>query len=416
MAAGARAKEAFNLVHPDDYAAHGYPHDIWTRLRREDPVHWYEQPNADGIPFWAVTRHADITIVGKRPETFLNGPRLVIGHEPERPQDEFPATLIQMDNPKHSTYRNLISHRFRPAALRRMHEDIERIGKEIVDALVEETDSGECDFVQRVSAPLPIAVIAWMLGVPKSDWNLLFEWTNRTIGAGDPEYQEAGKTRDETARGAMIEIFTYFTKLVEEKKKKPADDLVTVFTQARVDGEPLPFMDVLALCLIIVIAGNETTRNATSGGMLAFIQHQDELRKLQRNPKLLPSAVEEVVRWVSPIIHFARTASRDLELRGKKIKKGEALALFYPSANRDEQIFEDPFAFRIDRHPNRHLGFGVGEHFCLGAHLARLELQVAYKHLLPRIEEIELAGPVDRLHSSLVGGVKHLPIRYRLKR
>jgi cytochrome P450 len=220
----------------------------------------------------------------------------------------------------------------------------------------------------------------------------------------------------ETARGAMIETFTYFAKLVEEKKKNPADDLITVFTQARIDGQPLPPMDVLALCLIIVIAGNETTRNGTSGGMLAFIQNQGELRKVQKDPALLPKAVEEVVRWASPIIHFARTATQDFELRGKTIKKGDALALFYPSANRDEEVFEDPFTFRIDRHPNRHIGFGVGEHFCLGSHVARLELQVAYKHLLPRIEEIELAGPVERLHSSLVGGVKHLPIRYKLKR
>ena len=172
----------------------------------------------------------------------------------------------------------------------------------------------------------------------------------------------------------------------------------------------------MALCLIIVIAGNETTRNGTSGGMLAFIQHQDQLRKVQRDPSLLPKAVEEVVRWSSPIIHFARTATQDFELRGKKIQKGDALALFYPSANRDEEVFEDPFTFRVDRHPNRHIGFGVGEHFCLGSHVARLELQVAYKHLLPRIEEIELAGPVQRLHSSLVGGVKHLPIRYKLRR
>jgi len=415
MAAATRPIEKFNLVHPDDYAAHGYPHDIWTRLRREDPVHWWVQ-DGDGIPFWAITRHADVTTIGKRPGLFVNGPRLVLSHMPERRMEEFPPTLIQMDNPQHALYRNLISHRFRPAALRRMHGDIEQIGKEIVDSLIEEADEGECDFVQKVSAPLPIAVIAWMLGVPKSDWNLLFDWTNRTIGAGDPEYQEEGKTPEETARAAMIETFTYFAKLVEEKKKNPADDLITVFTQARVDGEPLPPMDVLALCLIIVIAGNETTRNGTSGGMLAFIQHQGELRKLQRDPALLPKAVEEVVRWTSPIIHFARTATQDFELRGKKIKAGDALGLFYPSANRDEDVFEDPFTFRIDRHPNRHLGFGVGEHFCLGAHVARLELQIAYKHLLPRIEEIELAGPVQRLHSALVGGVKHLPIRYKLRR
>jgi cytochrome P450 len=320
-----------------------------------------------------------------------------------------------MDPPKHGVYRQLVSRRFSPGALRRMHGDIERIGREIVDSLVEESDSGECDFVEKVSAPLPIAVIAWMLGVPREDWKLLFDWTNRTIGSSDPEFQVEGKEPGESAREAMTELFGYFAQLVEEKRKSPADDLITLFSRAEVDGKPLPPMDVLAWCLIIVIAGNETTRNGTTGGMLAFIEHQDELRRLQRDPSLLPSAVEEVVRWTSPIIHFARTATEDFDLRGKHIRPGDALGLFYPSANRDEDVYDDPFRFRIDRNPNRHLGFGVGEHFCLGAHLARLELQVAYKYLLPRIEEIELAGPVARLHSSLVGGVKRLPIRYRLR-
>jgi len=213
----------------------------------------------------------------------------------------------------------------------------------------------------------------------------------------------------------MVELFTYFTKMLEEKKKNPADDLASLFTQLDYEGERLGLMDQLAWCLIIVIAGNETTRNGTSGGLLAFIENQDQLRKLQADMSLLPRAIEEVVRWSTPIIHFARTASRDVQLRDKTIEEGQSVALFYPSANRDEDVFEDPFSFRIDRHPNRHLGFGVGEHFCLGAHLARLELEVAYKHLLPRIEEIELAGPVERLRSSLVGGVKHLPIRYKIK-
>jgi cytochrome P450 len=175
-------------------------------------------------------------------------------------------------------------------------------------------------------------------------------------------------------------------------------------------------MDVLTYCLIIVIAGNETTRNGTTGGMLAFVENQEELRKLQRNPNLLESACEEVVRWTSPIIHFARTATEDFPLRDKLIKKDDALALFYPSANRDEEVFPDGDVFRIDRDPNHHLGYGVGEHFCLGSHLARLELAIAYKYLLPRIEEIELSGPIERLSSSLVGGVKRLPIRYKLRR
>jgi cytochrome P450 len=265
------------------------------------------------------------------------------------------------------------------------------------------------------AAPLPIAVIAWLLGVPRSDWKLLFDWTNRTIGSGDPEYQVEGQDPSETANQAMVELFQYFTKLVEEKRKNPADDLVTVFANAEVNGEKLPFMDVLTYCLIIVIAGNETTRNATSGGMLALAQNPGELARIQKDPSLLPSAVEEIVRWTSPIIHFARTTNQDVEIRGRKIKKGQHLALFYPSANRDEEIFEDPFTFRVDRHPNRHLGFGIGEHFCAGAHVARLELENAFRYLIPRLEEVEVIGEPKRLRSHLVGGIKHLPIRYRLK-
>jgi cytochrome P450 len=414
MAAAATTEE-FHLAHPDDYAAHGYPHAIWKRLRREDPVHWFERTR--GVPFWAITKHADIVEIGKQPDKFLNGPRLVISHEPEIP-NVFPPTLIQIDPPKHGIYRQLISKRFTPRYLRGIHGDIERIGKQIVDELLEKSGPGqwgECDFVKEVSAPLPIAVIAWLLGVPECDWKLLFDWTNRTIGAGDPEFQEPGKTPQESAMAAMTELFGYFTRLVAEKRTNPADDLVSLFAHLKVDGQPIPEIDVLTFCLIIVIAGNETTRNGTTGGMLAFIENPDQLRKLQRNPSLLEPAVEEVVRYTSPIIHFARTATEDYPLRDKIIRAGQALALFYASANRDEEVFDDPDSFRIDRNPNHHLGYGVGEHFCLGSHVARLELAIAYKHLLPRIDEIEVSGPIERLHSSLVGGVKRLPIRYKLK-
>jgi cytochrome P450 len=309
----------------------------------------------------------------------------------------------------------MISSRFTPRALQKIRGDIEAIGKEIVDDLVEEGLEGECDFVEKVSAPLPIAVIGWLLGIPKPDWPMLFDWTNRIIGAGDEEFVAEGKTPQESSRSAMVELFTYFTQIVEEKKKNPKDDLVTLFTQLEYEGKPLEFMDVLAWCLIIVVAGNETTRNGTSGGMLAFIEHQSEMRRVQQDPDLLRDAIEECVRWSTPIIHFARTATQDYEIGGKTILEGQSVALFYPSANRDEEVFKDPFSFRVDRHPNHHLGFGIGEHFCAGSHLARLEMDVAYRHLLPRIEEIELAGPVERLRSTLVGGVKHLPIRYKFK-
>jgi cytochrome P450 len=407
-----------NIVHPELYASRGYPHEIWTWMRANDPVYWWEE--TDGLPFWAITKHADIIELSKQPDKFHSGPRLTISPEPEQRMDEFPPTLIQMDPPLHGIYRKMVNKRFTPRALRRIHEDIERIGKEIVESLGREVademaERGECDFVEQVSAPLPIAVIAWLLGVPRSDWRLLFDWTNQIIGAADPAFQHEGKTPQETARAGIIDLFSYFTKLVDEKRQKPADDLVTLFTQIELDGKPLEPMDVLAWCLIIVIAGNETTRNGTSGGMLAFVENPEQLRKLQANPELLAPAVEEVVRWSTPIIHFARTAQCDYELRSKKIREGDALSLFYPSANRDEEVFDTPFEFRIDRSPNRHLGFGIGEHFCLGSHLARLEMAVAYKHFLPRLENIELAGPVERLQSSLVGGVKRLPIRYKLR-
>jgi cytochrome P450 len=402
------------LIDPAYYAAHGYPHELWTRLRRDDRVHRVEANPQ--MPFWAITRHADIAAIGKRPDQFRNGTTLLIQTEPRPPGEEmFPKTLIEMDPPKHGKYRKIVSKRFTPGALKRWHGDIDRIGKEIVDDLLASGDQGEVDFVEKVAAPLPIAVIAWLLGLPRSDWKLLFDWTNRTIGSGDPEYQVEGQDTAATGRQAMIELFQYFAKLVEEKKKNPADDLISLFATAEVDGEKLPMMDVLAYCLIVVVAGNETTRNATSGGMLALAQHPAELAKIQKNPALLPSAIEEILRWTSPIIHFARTATRDVELHGKRIRKDDQLALFYPSANRDEEIFDDPFQFRVDREPNRHLAFGIGEHFCAGAHVARLELEVAFKSLLPRLVDLELAGPVSRLRSNLVGGIKHLPIRYKLR-
>ncbi|MFP6627144.1 MAG: cytochrome P450 [Deltaproteobacteria bacterium] len=409
----ALSREHPNIIHPGWYAEYGYPHDTWTRMRREDPVSYWDE--TEGTPFWAVTKHADIVEVGGQPELFKSGQRIVLQHDGEPEEFGFPPTLIQLDPPKHGRYRQLVNRRFTPGVLKKMRDDIERIGAEIVDGLVKDSDTDECDFVEKVAAPLPIAVIAWLMGVPREDWHLLFDWTNRAIAATDPDFRTEGMTAQESSQAAMAELFAYFAELVEDKKKNPGEDLVTLFANAEIDGEKLPDLDVLAWCMVIVIAGNETTRNATSGGMLAFIEHPDQLRRLQADLSLMPSAVEEVLRWTSPIIHFSRTATADTELGGKKIRQGERLALFYPSANRDEDLFDEPFEFRIDRTPNRHLAFGGGEHFCLGAHIARLELQVAYRHLLPRIEEIELAGPVVRLQSNLVGGLKRLPIRYSLK-
>jgi cytochrome P450 len=243
----------------------------------------------------------------------------------------------------------------------------------------------------------------------------MFRWTNEAIGSSDPEYRRPGETPEETGERARIAVFEYFAKLAEKRRADPKDDLVSILATANVDGQPLRPVDVLMYYNLIVIAGNETTRNATSGGLLAFLENPGELEKLRANPKLLPLAVEEIVRWVTPVIQFCRTATEDVEYKGQKIRKGQAFCLFYPSANRDEDVFPDPWAFRVDRDPNPHLGFGIGEHFCLGANLARLELRAIFGQLAKRLDFAELAGPVQRLRSSFIGGIKHMPIRYSLR-
>jgi len=411
MPAALRLDE-IEIFNPSHYAKSGYPFAEWALLRKEAPVFWCERTG--GPPFWAITKHEDITRIGKRPDEFLNAPLTVIPTEKDAPNP--PETLLGMDNPKHRAHRKLISNRFTPNGIRKLHHDIDAIAKEIVDSLLAEGDEGECDFVEKVAAPLPIAVIGWLLGVPREEWPLLFDWTNRTIGAADPEYRKEGEDGATTSDTAIAELFGYFAAMIEEKKRKPDDGLVSHLAHARIDGKPLDPMELLGWCGLIVTAGNETTRNATTGGMLALIENQDQLRKLQAEPGLIDSAIEEVVRFTSPVIHFGRTAARDNEIRGQRIKKGDHLALFYPSANRDEEVFDQPDLFRIDRRPNRHIAFGIGEHFCAGAHLARYEIRKAYEYLLPRIEEIDLAGPPQRLRSTLVGGIKHLPIRYKLRR
>jgi cholest-4-en-3-one 26-monooxygenase len=272
----------------------------------------------------------------------------------------------------------------------------------------------EADFVGDLAAPLTLSVLADMLGVPREDWRLMFQWTNQIAGSSDPEFQD-GETPEETVVKARDGLFQYFMTLAEKRRAEPRDDMVSVLATARVDGKPMPPLELLSYYLLLVVAGNETTRNAASGGLLALIENPRELEKLRAHPKLVDSAVEEIVRWTAPVIQFCRTPVEDVELHGKRIRAGESLCLFYPSANRDEEVFEDPDVFRVDRKPNPHLGFGIGEHFCLGANLARLELRVIFRALAERLEEVELAGPYERMRSSFLGGVKRMPIRYRLR-
>ena len=404
--------ETLNIIGPEHYSQNGYPHKEWAYLRKHKPVFWCEHPKTD--PFWAITKHADIIQIAKQPQLFLNGPRLLIfvnetGTE-ESPTPPF-RHLLDMDPPDHGDYRAILSRHFTPRGVRPLQPEIENITRKVLDDV---TGRGECDFVTEVSSKIPLAVIAELLGVPHQDWDQMFQWTNETIGSGDPEFQQ-GTTPQETMDRARLGLFQYFTDMVVSRMKHPTNDITSIVANAKVKGESIPQFEMLSYYFLLVVAGNETTRNATTGGLQAFIENPGEWQKLRRNPALIDSAVEEIVRWTTPVIQFARTASADTEIRGQKIRAGESMCLFYPTGNRDEEVFERPFEFNISRNPNPHVAFGIGEHFCLGANLARLELKVIFSQLAERLDHAELAGPIERLRSSFVGGIKHMPIRMKMK-
>jgi cholest-4-en-3-one 26-monooxygenase len=402
--------DPLELVDPARYGQRGYPHELWARMRSEAPVAFIEPPDYE--PFWAITKHADVQQVAAQPLRFSSARGITL-RRPNTP-DFHSDVLVVLDPPRHGPLRRVASPRFTPKAIRARRPDIERIAVELVDDVVAGGAEGEIDFVERIAAPFPLAVIAWTLGVRREDVGLLHRWTNEVIGKNDPEYRRPDESPGQTIKRARGELHAYFAELVEERRRDPRDDLVTKLLQAEIDGAPLTGAELVSYCELLVEAGNETTRNAISGGLLALVEHPDEWAKLRADPELVPDAAEEILRWVSPISHFTRTATEDTEVRGVTIRTGQQVALFFASANRDEEVFDDPFAFRVDRRPNPHLAFGFGEHFCMGAHLARVELDVIFRLLVARFESFEVAGPVVRLESIVNGSLKQLPNRYRL--
>jgi cholest-4-en-3-one 26-monooxygenase len=398
------------LVDPARYGQRGYPHELWARMRAEAPVTLVESPDYE--PFWAITKHADVQQVAAQPHRYSSARGITL-RRPNQP-DFHSDVLVVLDPPRHGPLRRVASPRFTPKAMRARRADIERIAVELVNDMVAGGTTGEVDFVEMIAAPFPLAVIAWTLGVRREDVGLLHRWTNEVIGKNDPEYRREGESPGQTIKRARGELHTYFGELVEERRRQPEDDLVSELVGADIDGQPLTEEELVSYCELLVEAGNETTRNAISGGLLALIEHPAEWAKLRADPELVPDAAEEILRWVSPISHFTRTATEDTEVRGVTIRAGEQVAIFFASANRDEDVFDDPFAFRVDRRPNPHLAFGFGEHFCMGAHLARVELDVIFRLLAARFESFEVAGPVVRLESIVNGSLKHLPVRYRL--
>ncbi len=362
-------------------------------------------------PFWAITKHADILEISKQPLRFSSAAGITLRRAgaPVHSSD----MVVMLDPPEHGPVRKVANGRFTPRAVRARSDDIDRIAVEILDDAAPAGSERDLDFVERIAAPFPLAVIAWILGVPSEDWPLLFRWTNEVIGKDDPEYRRDGETAGQTIKRARGEVHVYFRRLIDQRRAEPQDDLVSELIRGEIKGTPLTDGQLVAYCELLVEAGNETTRNAITGGLLAFGEHRNEWERLKERPELLADAVEEILRWSSPISHFTRTATEDCEVRGTRIEAGQQLALYFASANRDEEVFDDPFAFRVDRRPNPHLAFGFGEHFCMGALVARVELETIFRHLLARLEWFEVAGAVERLSSIVNGSIKHLPLRFR---
>jgi len=403
--------DGLRLIDPGCYAEHGYPHAEWARLRREDPVSFVEPP---GWPaFWALTKHADIVEVSKQPDAFLNAPGMTMVRDLGQRDDveQQIKTIINMDPPEHKKYRQVASPFFTPRAIRALEPLVRETARKLVDGLGSE---GECDFVTDVASLHPLKVIARILGVPESDEPFILKLTNELFGGEDPEFRRS-EDRMEAMRSLFMEFWGYFGKIMKDRREEPRDDLASVFANARIDGEPMGELETMGYCLIAFTAGHETTRGAIGGGLQALIENPAERERWARDPDLTPLAIDEIVRFVTPVNHMVRTAARDYELRGRKIRQGDRLVLFYASANRDEEVFEAPDALRLDRHPNRHLGFGIGEHFCLGAHLARMTSGSLFRELVSRLEWVEPAGSPLRTASNLVPGLKHMPIRYRLQ-
>jgi cytochrome P450 len=402
--------DGLRLIDPQAYAERGYPHDEWTRLRRESPVEFFEPP---GWPaYWAITKHADIVEISKQPDLFLNAPgmTLVRNREGNEQAQQQIRTVINMDPPEHREYRKVGSPYFSPRSLRKLDPLIRETARKLVDGLEPE---GECDFITEVASQHPLKIIARILGVPESDEPFILRLTNELFGSEDPEFQR-GEDRREGLRQLFGDFWNYFGRVLEDRRARPRDDLVSVFANARVNGEPMGELETLGYCLVTFTAGHETTRGAIGGGFLALIENPSARERWAREPALTPRAADEIIRFVTPVNHMVRTADRDYALRGRRIRRGDRLVLFYASANRDEDVFEAPFELRLDRHPNRHLAFGVGEHFCMGAHLARKTSGAILRELATRLEFVALAGTPERTASNLVPGYKRLPIRYRL--
>ncbi len=391
-------------------------HALFTHMRAHDPLPWVEPEGFTG--FWSVSKHADIMEIERQKTLFVNEPRTVLAsdeavkHLVEMTGTHNPVrSLVQMDDPDHVKYRALTQAFFMPKALRSMEQKVDDIAAGFVKRL--EDRDGECDFVKDIAIWYPLHVVMMVLGVPEEDEARMLKLTQELFGADDSEMRR--NMDDNAILQTIADFHMYFSALTADRRNNPQDDIATIIANAKIDGAPIPDFEALSYYIIVATAGHDTTSSSTAGGLHALIENPGELKKLQDNPDLMPSFVSEAIRWTTPVQHFMRTATEDYELRGKTIKKGQSVMLHYPSGNRDEEVFDDPFSFKVDRNPNPHLSFGYGAHVCLGMHLARMEMAALFRQLIPRLERIEMTGDTTRVSSYFVSGLKTLPIKFSLK-
>jgi cytochrome P450 len=400
------------LANPQAYTDEPTLHAALAHLRANAPVSRVEVP--DYRPFWAITKHADIMDIERNNTLFTNWPRPVLT---TTEGDELQAaagvrTLIHLDDPQHRMVRAIGADWFRPKAMRALKLRVDELARNYVDKML--TVGPECDFVQEVAVNYPLYVIMSLLGIPESDFSRMLKLTQELFGSDDSEFKRGSSNEDQLP--ALLDMFGYFNGVTASRREHPTEDLASAIANARIDGEPLSDIETVSYYLIVATAGHDTTSATISGGLHALAENPDQRHRLRDHPDLMPLATEEMIRWTTPVKEFMRTAAEDTEVRGVPIAAGESLLLSYVSGNRDEEVFTDPFRFDVGRDPNKHLAFGYGVHFCLGAALARMEVSSFFSELMPRLESIELAGDPEHVATTFVGGLKHLPVRYSLHR
>ncbi|KLI09518.1 cytochrome P450 [Mycolicibacterium conceptionense] len=417
MSAPTMDEAAKVLADPTAYADDSRLHTALTHLRANNPVAWVD--NRPYRPFWAITKHADIMAIERDNELFISEPRplLATAAADDLAKQQLEAgmglrTLIHMDDPHHRKVRAIGADWFRPKAMRALKVRVDELAKRYVDKM---RDIGpECDFVTAIAVDFPLYVIMSLLGLPEEDFGRMHMLTQEMFGGDDDEYKrDGGSLEDQLA--VLMDFFAYFSTLTASRRANPTEDLASAIANGTIDGEPLSDVDTASYYVIVASAGHDTTKDAISGGLHALIENPDQLARLQADPGLMGTAVEEMIRWSTPVKEFMRTAAADTTVRGVPIAKGESVYLAYVSGNRDEEVFDNPHRFDVGRDPNKHLAFGYGVHFCLGAALARMEMNSLFTELLSRLDSIELAGTPELSATTFVGGLKHLPIRYSLR-